>query len=41
MVTPGRMERATIKVPRLEPGEVLVEIAGCGICSMDHNVSMV
>ncbi len=38
MAAPGRMERATIDVPRLKPGEVLVEIAGCGICSMDHNV---
>lgn len=32
------MEKATIDVPKLKPGEVLVEIAGCGICSMDHNV---
>lgn len=38
MVATARMQRAAIDVPKLEPGEVLVEIAGCGICSMDHNV---
>lgn len=36
MVAPGKMERATIDVPELKPGEVLVEIAGCGICHSDH-----
>lgn len=38
MVAPGKMERAAVDVPELKPGEVLVEVAGCGICSMDHNV---
>lgn len=35
MVTPGKMERVTIDVPELESHEVLVEIAGCGICHSD------
>lgn len=35
MVTPGKMERTTIDVPELKPGEVLVEVAGCGICHSD------
>lgn len=35
METPGKMERVTIDVPRLQPGEVMVEIAGCGICRSD------
>jgi 6-hydroxycyclohex-1-ene-1-carbonyl-CoA dehydrogenase len=38
MVAPDKIEKATIDIPELKPGEVLVEIAGCGICSMDHNV---
>lgn len=38
MVAPRVMERATIDVPEIKPGEVLVEIAGCGICGIDHNV---
>ncbi|MDD4801623.1 MAG: alcohol dehydrogenase catalytic domain-containing protein [Syntrophomonas sp.] len=38
MVAPGKMKRATVDIPELKPGEVLVEIARCGICSMDHNV---
>lgn len=36
MVAPGKMKRATVGVPELKPGEVLVEIAGCGICHSDH-----
>jgi 6-hydroxycyclohex-1-ene-1-carbonyl-CoA dehydrogenase len=32
---PGRLERLALPVPELEPGEVLVEIAGCGICHTD------
>jgi 6-hydroxycyclohex-1-ene-1-carbonyl-CoA dehydrogenase len=35
MVTPGKMERVTIDVPALKRDEVLVEIAGCGICHSD------
>jgi 6-hydroxycyclohex-1-ene-1-carbonyl-CoA dehydrogenase len=33
--TPGRLEKTTIPVPELQPGEVLVEIAGCGVCHTD------
>ncbi len=33
--TPGKLERTTIPVPELQPGEVLVEIAGCGVCHTD------
>lgn len=32
---PGKLERTTIPVPELKPGEVLVEIAGCGVCHTD------
>ena len=34
-VTPGRLEQTEIPVPDLQPDEVLVEIAGCGICHTD------
>ncbi|MBW1734581.1 MAG: 6-hydroxycyclohex-1-ene-1-carbonyl-CoA dehydrogenase [Deltaproteobacteria bacterium] len=34
-VTPGRLERTEVPVPELQPGEVLVEIAGCGVCHTD------
>jgi 6-hydroxycyclohex-1-ene-1-carbonyl-CoA dehydrogenase len=34
-VTPGKMERAEIPVPDLGPGEVLVKVAGCGVCHTD------
>jgi 6-hydroxycyclohex-1-ene-1-carbonyl-CoA dehydrogenase len=34
-VTPGKLEKTTIPVPALKPGEVLVEIAGCGVCHTD------
>jgi 6-hydroxycyclohex-1-ene-1-carbonyl-CoA dehydrogenase len=33
--TPGRLERTTIPMSELQPGEVLVEIAGCGVCHTD------
>jgi 6-hydroxycyclohex-1-ene-1-carbonyl-CoA dehydrogenase len=33
--TPGKLERTRIPVPELGPGEVLVEIAGCGVCHTD------
>ncbi|MGE5551568.1 MAG: 6-hydroxycyclohex-1-ene-1-carbonyl-CoA dehydrogenase [Bacteroidota bacterium] len=36
MVAPGEMARVTIDAPELGPGEVLVEVAGCGICHSDH-----
>lgn len=32
---PGRIEKAEIPVPELKPGEVLVEVAGCGVCHTD------
>ena len=34
-VTPGKLEKTQIDVPELKPGEVLVEVAGCGICHTD------
>jgi 6-hydroxycyclohex-1-ene-1-carbonyl-CoA dehydrogenase len=34
-VTPGKLERTEIPVPEIGPGEVLVEIAGCGVCHTD------
>ena len=34
-VTPGKLERAEVPVPELKPGEVLVEVAGCGVCHTD------
>ncbi|MFQ5859878.1 MAG: 6-hydroxycyclohex-1-ene-1-carbonyl-CoA dehydrogenase [Anaerolineae bacterium] len=33
--TPGRLEWTSIPMPELQPGEVLVEIAGCGVCHTD------
>jgi 6-hydroxycyclohex-1-ene-1-carbonyl-CoA dehydrogenase len=33
--TPGKLEQTSIPVPELQPGEVLVEIAGCGVCHTD------
>ena len=33
--TPGKLERTSIPVPELQPGEVLVEVAGCGVCHTD------
>lgn len=34
-VTPGKLEKTEIPVPELGPGEVLVEVAGCGVCHTD------
>jgi 6-hydroxycyclohex-1-ene-1-carbonyl-CoA dehydrogenase len=34
-VTEGTLERAEIPVPQLQPNEVLVEVAGCGVCHTD------
>ena len=31
----GRIERTEIPVPELGPGDVLVEVAGCGVCHTD------
>ncbi len=33
--TPGKLEIAEVPVPELKAGEVLVEIAGCGVCHTD------
>jgi 6-hydroxycyclohex-1-ene-1-carbonyl-CoA dehydrogenase len=32
---PGKLELTSIPVPELQPDEVLVEIAGCGVCHTD------
>ena len=32
---PGRIEKKEMPLPELGPGEVLVEVAGCGICHTD------
>jgi len=34
-VTPGKLEKKEIPVPDLGAGEVLVEVAGCGVCHTD------
>ncbi|MDR2018598.1 MAG: 6-hydroxycyclohex-1-ene-1-carbonyl-CoA dehydrogenase [Syntrophobacterales bacterium] len=34
-VTPGKLEIAEIPVPELKEGEVLVQVAGCGVCHTD------
>ncbi len=34
-IIPGILERASIPVPELKRGDVLVEIAGCGVCHTD------
>jgi 6-hydroxycyclohex-1-ene-1-carbonyl-CoA dehydrogenase len=33
--SPGILEQVEIPVPELKPGEVLVQVAGCGICHTD------
>jgi 6-hydroxycyclohex-1-ene-1-carbonyl-CoA dehydrogenase len=33
--TPGKLELTSIPMPELQSGEVLVEIAGCGVCHTD------
>ncbi len=35
MVEPGKLARTSIAVPELNPGEALIEIAGCGVCHTD------
>jgi 6-hydroxycyclohex-1-ene-1-carbonyl-CoA dehydrogenase len=34
-VTPGKLAKTSIPVPALGPGEVLVKVAGCGVCHTD------
>ena len=33
--TAGKLERVSIPMPELDAGEVLVKIAGCGVCHTD------
>jgi 6-hydroxycyclohex-1-ene-1-carbonyl-CoA dehydrogenase len=33
--TPGKLKQTSIPMPELQSGEVLVEIAGCGVCHTD------
>lgn len=35
MTEPGKLIKTSLDVPGLKPGEVLVEIAGCGVCHTD------
>ncbi len=35
MIEPGKLEKVSIDVPEIKPGEVLVEVAGCGVCHTD------
>ncbi len=35
MVEPGKLAKTSIDVPELKAGEVLVEVAGCGVCHTD------
>ncbi|MGM0688148.1 MAG: 6-hydroxycyclohex-1-ene-1-carbonyl-CoA dehydrogenase [Bacillota bacterium] len=35
MAEPKKLVRTSIDVPELKPGEVLVEVAGCGVCHTD------
>lgn len=34
-MNPGKLAEASIPVPSLAPDEVLVEVAGCGVCHTD------
>lgn len=35
MQEPGKLAKVSIDMPEVQPGEVLVEIAGCGVCHTD------
>ena len=35
MTEPGKLVNISIDMPELQPGEVVVEIAGCGVCHTD------
>jgi len=39
-VTPGKLAKTSIPVPALGPGEVLVKVAGCGVCHTAWVTSM-
>ncbi len=34
-ITPGKIEKTEIPAPDLKPSEVMVEVAGCGVCHTD------
>jgi 6-hydroxycyclohex-1-ene-1-carbonyl-CoA dehydrogenase len=34
-VTEGKLEKTEVPVPDMKPGDVLVEVAGCGVCHTD------
>ena len=34
-VTEGKLEQTEISMPTLQPGEVLIEVLGCGVCHTD------
>ena len=34
-ITPGKLEKTQIPVPEMKAGEVLVKVAGCGVCHTD------
>lgn len=34
-LSPGKLEKTEIDVPELKPGEVLIQVAGCGVCHTD------
>ncbi|UCD08564.1 MAG: 6-hydroxycyclohex-1-ene-1-carbonyl-CoA dehydrogenase [Dehalococcoidales bacterium] len=35
MTEPGKLDRVSLDMPEIQEGEVLVEIAGCGVCHTD------
>ena len=35
MIEPGKLARVSLDIPEIKSGEVLVEIAGCGVCHTD------
>ena len=35
VVTPGKLAKTSVAVPALSPDEVLVKVAGCGVCHTD------
>ena len=37
-VTQGKLELNEVPVPELKEGEVLVEVAGCGVCHTDLHI---
>jgi 6-hydroxycyclohex-1-ene-1-carbonyl-CoA dehydrogenase len=35
MTEPGKLSRTRLPMPKLQPGEVVIRIAGCGVCHTD------